>query len=131
MRRPVGRVLEDRRHEVARISSAAGDDTIIDGLIYLDGVGLFEHEVDFPVRFIERPLFSDGYELDENMVFSVSEIPDVRGVVWRWTLGYRDGTGDPYFDGATFAIKVEGPSTQKGFYHWQMRGKALNNPAGR
>lgn len=126
--RPIAGILEQRRTDVERIEGMAGAVHNVAGFIELSDVGEVTVEVNFPVRFIERPAFSFGAEMGENQQILPGQFPTAYGMVLRWNFGIREETGAKFYDGATLIIVSKGAPQQRIVFHWQMEGRALRNP---
>lgn len=126
--RPLAGTLEQRRVDVERVEGMAGALHSVVGFIEITNAGEVTVDISFPVRFIERPAFTFGAEMQENSQIIAGSFPTVSGVVLRWNFGIRDESGARYYDGATLIIVNTGTTDQQMIFHYKMEGKALRNP---
>lgn len=121
--------LEERRHDLEqqdRISAGVFDNNFF---IDTTGSGQTIAQVDFSVRFVQKPLLLTGWEMKPNQ--RLKPIPVVSAGVFVWKMGKHSDTGAQFFDGATIALNVSGDPSLLATVHLSFRGKALRNPAGR
>lgn len=125
--------LEARRGAADRLDAITGKVHRIQGFFSLtlagDGGGEAVHDVTFPVWFLERPLFTYGFEMGPDTVLVTGKYPSLSLGVHRWTMKDYPG-GVSYFSGATLVVVAGGVDAQVMLVHWQVEGKALRNPTG-
>lgn len=128
-RPPTSAPLEARRGAARRLEDLVGRFHTIEGFIDLNGAGEALLDVNFPVWFLEKPLFTFGGELAVDQVLTAGQFPTLSMLVQRWQMkDYPNNVS--YFAGATLAIVITGPATQRLIGHWQVQAKALRNPSG-
>jgi hypothetical protein len=126
----IPQVVATQEHsEAARVSESSAEFQVVQGFLTVDKAGEVSVDVNFPVRFIERPSLSFGGELDGNHFPEAGNYPTVSVVVARWTKDLIDTTRDEgFYSGATLMVVTTGKSDQKMIVHWQMSGRAFKNP---
>lgn len=132
-RPPTPAPLEARRGVTSRLDAITGKVHRIQGFFTLtlqgDGGGEATHDVNFPVWFLERPLFTFGFEMATDQVLTAGKYPTLSLGVLRWAKkDYPAGVS--YFSGATLVVVAGGVDGQVMLVHWQVEGKALRNPSG-
>lgn len=126
---PTGAPLEARRGATNRVDSLTGRVHTIQGFFDVDGAGEALLDVNFPVWFMERPLFTFGAEMRDGNALETGKYPTISVVVLRWAFkDFPDGVS--YFAGATLVVVALGTDAQSMLVHWQVEGKALRNPTG-
>lgn len=132
-RPPTTAPLEARRGTATRLDSVTGKVHRIQGFFNLtlqgDGGGEAVLDVNFPVWFLERPLFTSGFEMGPDQVLTAGKYPTLSVGVHRWAMKDYPG-GVSYFAGATLVMVAGGVDKQVMLVHWQVEGKALRNPSG-
>lgn len=63
-------------------------------------------DIDFPVRFTERPIFRQGFDHGDNP--DASALTPMIASVVSWKQGRRDETGIPFYDGARIRVVAVG-----------------------
>lgn len=126
---PTGAPLEARRGATGRLDSLTGRVHTVQGFFDLDGAGEALLDVNFPVWFMERPLFTFGAEMRAGNALSVGAYPTISVLVLRWSMKDYPG-GVSYFAGATLVVVADGTADQSMLVHWRVEGKALRNPTG-
>lgn len=106
----------------------------ISGKFMMNGVGEATQDVNFPVKFFERPNLTFGGELSPDAVLTDGSFPTVSVVVVRWNIEEPEVTTTDstperrYYVGATLAVVTTGHSSNSMWVHWTMEGKAIVNP---
>jgi hypothetical protein len=115
--------------ERERINSFLPTDTAVEGTFLVDGSGEALKIVNFPIRFIGRPIFTTGGELhlDTNPV--PGQFPTISCVINRWSTEQHAGFSKMYFIGAELLVVTTGPSNQRLWVHWRASGRGIVNPA--
>jgi len=124
-----------RKDDADRIITAQVSPQSVEGSFLVDGAGEAVQTLVFPVKFIEKPNIKVGGELhlDTNPV--PGQFPTMSCVVNRWVTdfpgaeGYTVATLKLYFVGAEICVVTTGPTTQRMWIHWEVSGKAIQNPA--
>lgn len=97
--------------------------------IDVDGAGEVSVDVNFPVKFIEKPAISSGAaELRDGEVLTAGQFPTANCTVVKWVLDELDETR-VYYVGAQLGVVTTGPESQKLTVHVSMEGRALRNPS--
>jgi hypothetical protein len=129
----IRQAFEHRRGEVERGRAVEGGVFIVEGVIALTGTGEATVDVNFPVRFIEKPVLVGGGGAADNQRIVVGEYPRWNVGVLRWHRVIDEEFPDqPTYKGCTLLIIVEGATQDATTFlseaYWSARGKALNNP---
>lgn len=125
--RPFEQPFEARRGEVERARRVQGSVYEVWGTVDVIKPGEGLVDVDFPVGFSEKPTISGAGELAEGMVLEDGRFPTWNVGVYKWKKTVRDGKS--YYVGATLVLVVTGSLDMNSTVHWQMKGRALVNPA--
>jgi hypothetical protein len=115
---------ESLRSEHDRQASVYGMVRAVSGFILCNGAGELQIEVNFPVRFVEKPAMTFGGELDVNQPVEAGNFPTISVVVTRWILEELDELRT-YFVGASLAVVSTGVANQRMWGHWTATGAAL------
>jgi len=122
-------ILRQTRDDAHRINSMTVKVTEVSGRVLVSGTGELNVDVNFPVWFCERPIFTFGGELDENHSPLATLFPTISAVVINWEKKKEvEGVVDGYYIGASVAVVTTGRSGQALWLHWTVKGKALTNP---
>lgn len=118
--------IQQKQAEKSRVEDQIATVHSIDGLFMITGSGEASVFVNFPVKFIERPNLSFGFELDPSAVVAAGSYPSVSAVIGGWA---KEGPSNKRtFTGATILVVSTGPVTQKIWVHWTASAKATTNP---
>lgn len=126
--------IDTRRQEEARRSQSdfVASNYICHGEFMIEMAGGSRGEVtkdiNFPVVFIERPLFYDGGSLEESQTVTVGNLPTIGGIVISWVVEEKGGTA--LYRGARVGVSVSGDVGTRFWYNWHFSGVALVNPTG-
>lgn len=134
MAQGVGRGLETRRIDVARINDVQAKVTSIVGKVVVGpDPGEATINVPFPIWYVEEPNVSFGAELYPNSPLVPGRFPTCDAMVLNWELKEPDGVGAgrKYWIGATLLVVTTGVTGQRIYVHYRMEGVALRNPANR
>jgi hypothetical protein len=96
------------------------------GFVELDGEGESTVAITFPIRFIEKPIFTVGLELADNVWLSFGNFPIWSATIGGWTTAPADN--EPLIVGALIGIYVSGAA--RSILHYQFQGRSLTNPSG-
>lgn len=105
---------------------AAGP-TRCSGQFLIDSTGEVEAQINFPVKFSQKPLLSYSGEVKEGYMLTDSKMPTISMVPVRWILE----DNPPYsvlYTGVVLAVVTDGPPGQRLFATWHMDGPAFSNP---
>jgi len=123
----VRRSLERRAAE----QIMAGDRTMarvqVESRVDISGSGEVSVEIDFPVVYSAKPIFTFGGELDDNQTAEETNYPVISVMVVRWKTVERpeDRT---FYVGATVAIVALGKENQRAIAHCLFEGLAFRDP---
>lgn len=118
--------IERRRGEVERARSVQGQTFRVTYMVSVRGSGECTVDVNFPVKFSEKPGVSHGGELAPGAVLESSNFPTCSVMVKDWVLDPLEN--HKYYVGATLVLVVTGPSDQDAILHFHAEGKALIAP---
>ena len=110
--------VEKTRETFVKVNRVAGWEKVV-------GVGELAIPITWPVWFIERPTFGEGYELDAASPPETGNFPQYSITVLSWEKEIVDAIRE-YWVGATLGVVIQGNPEQIGWVHWQMEGKALH-----
>lgn len=123
-----------RRNDDDRIFSALPTDSSVEGEFLVDGPGEALKQVNFPVRFIERPNFTTGGELNLDSFAVAGSYPTVSCTINKWftdppiVIGTTSDFSKVYFIGAELSVVSTGPTGQRMWIHWRASGKGIVSP---
>lgn len=124
----MGAPLQRRRGIVEKAQALESRVHRIEGTLKTGGLGNGSVEVAFPVWFLDRPSWSDGWELEPSQALEVNNFPQVHVGVASWIM-HTPIPHVSYYVGAVLAVLVTaGRGDQKLIIHWQAQGKALRSP---
>lgn len=127
-------VAEKRRDNIERIEQMTVQITDYFGhvLIVHDAnttTGEATVDIEFPVVFTEKPVFTYGGELDKNHRATAGSYPEITAVVVDWnTVGAIEGVTEGRYVGATVDTVTKGQANQNILLHYSFKGKAMRNP---
>lgn len=127
-------IAETRREDVRRIDAMTVKVTRVTGYVLIEhetDVAAAESSVDlqFPVVFTEKPVFTFGSELAENHRALATEYPTLSATVARWeSKGEVIGATLGRFVGAHVVVVSTGQVGQHIWLHYSFEGKAIRNP---
>lgn len=125
--RPPTLSFERRRADVERAVSVQGQNFKASYFIDVSGAGETAVDINFPVKFQERPGISFGGELATGSAVVAANYPTVSVVVGRWNIS--PNYNHEYYIGAQLLIVVGGSANQRMTVHVHAEGKALVAPA--
>jgi hypothetical protein len=126
--------MERRRDDVERIDDMRVKATDVSGYVLLaHGADVTTAEatvdLDFPVTFTEKPVFTFGGELDKNHRALAGSYPTISAVIVNWEIsGEIDGATEGRYIGASIACVTSGQAAQNIWLHYSFKGKAMRNP---
>lgn len=86
-------------------------------------------DIDFPVVFAEKPVFTFGAELGPNHRPLAGQYPTMTACVAQWdTVGEVVGATEGRFVGARVVTVSTGQEGQVILLHYSFEGKAIRNP---
>lgn len=122
-------LLERRREELGRMGEQTAKNGIVEGKVLLEassGSGQAILDVNFPVVFVEEPVPTFGYVLEENEAVQ-GLLPSCTSIVVNWVK--QSKTDDRvYWTGCRLGVRVE---AWEGILFWasyQFSGTSLQNP---
>lgn len=122
-------ITDVRRFESERVAEQQATNGIVRGkslTVSEDGFGQVNLNVSFPVTFVEEPVFSYGYALEEGE-YVQGVVPACTAVVVAWDK--RTLTDDRvYWVGAQIGVRIEGWPGLLLWVHHTFTGVSLQNP---
>lgn len=125
--RSIQQNLERRRTQLAQQDAMTVKYSVVEGDIPVTGAGETLATVRFPIQFTEKPMFTFGHELADNVWPIPGAYPMVSATVVSWTKIERSGSRQ-YWTGASVAIVIDGAAAQS-ILHFHFSGRAFRNPA--
>lgn len=131
------------RSYVEHIEEQAVRDGAIEGHLKLNGAGESLAELHFPISFLEKPVFTCGFELAPDSFLTTGQFPVATATVYDWLT--RGTDANIMYIGAKIAIAFLAPSyytsggdaggtiaigSTNGELHYSFRGKSFTNPSG-
>lgn len=126
----VAQALQLQRSKADRVEQVAGG--IYESVIFLTctGVGEAFQQIDFPVRYTEKPCFTSGFEMAPSQRLQQGNYPTCIPGIYVWKYGKNADKGISYYDGCTVFIVTSGLDNLVLDVHLRFDGKAIQNPAG-
>lgn len=124
------RQAEARRGDVDRIEGIQAKHVRILGQVPIDGAGEVTFPVRFPVRFIEKPLMTSGWDMDGESDAITGNYPTVSIGTIDWEYQDFDDDYGQYWVGALVAVRTTGQTGLRIYANYIFEGKALLNPVG-
>jgi hypothetical protein len=120
------RAIRYQRAYVETMAEQNIRDGHVHGFIQLASAGELVATVNFPIAFLERPLFTYGLEMGDNTSFAQGDFPIHSATVAGWNfLRPADST---LYVGATLGIVVFG--AQRSILHYSFEGQTFTVPTG-
>ncbi len=124
---------QQRQHlsNVQRVDQTTPDVYVVGGRYLIDGMGESIQSVNFPIKFIEIPLFSYGFELAPGHALESGSFPSGTSIITKWSTVSDEIAGyqaQELYEGATIGVSLVGSSGQKIWVHWRMEGVAIVSP---
>lgn len=121
--------FESRRSDVTRVNSLGVKLHLFTVDTLIEGVGEALFAVPFPIAFVERPSFTCGLSLDDNIAPVALNYPTYSVTVVSWTRVQKQGENVGYFyRGALVSVVLTGDAGQRAWVSTTFTGKALRNP---
>lgn len=114
------------RTHVENLEEQAMRDGAVCGYAELDGEGESVIEVNFPIAFAEKPLFTAGLELADNVWLKWTSFPQWSATVGAWTTSPADG--EPLYTGAIIGAVVSGAA--RSILHYRFQARSFTSPTG-
>jgi hypothetical protein len=120
------RAIRDQRQYVETLAEQAIRDGHVHGFIDLPSDGEVLVSVQFPLSFMERPLFTYGLEMAENAWIAYGSFPIHSATVTGWTI--RRPSDLDLWVGATIGIVTVG--AMRSILHYSFEGRVFTLPVG-
>lgn len=125
--RSIQGAIETQRTNSARLNGQAVRDGEATGFVDLAGAGESVADIVFPISFVEKPVFTFGFEMAPGSWLVSGEFPVGTATVASWTV-VRLNEMDTY-TGARLGIVLTG-IPGPGILHYVFKGRSLTNPTG-
>lgn len=125
----MARAQHQRRTYTEQLDEQSVRNGDVQGFAEIDGSGEVLVKLRFPVSFMEKPLFTYGFELGENQSVETRAFPMPTAVVVGWDTRLVSSKQTLY-NGATVGIVIMGPSELKMILHYRFAGQSFTNPVG-
>lgn len=99
-------------------------DGAVVGTTILEGEGESLIEVPFPVKFLEKPIFTAGLETADNVSLQWGNFPVWSATVGAWAT--EPAENEPLYTGAFIGVFVLGPP--RSILHYRFEGQNFTNP---
>lgn len=120
--------IEKNRDNTTRIDAMTVKVTEFSGRVQILGAGESAVDIQFPVLFSERPVFTYGGELDENHHPVAGSYPTISAIVDTWDQVGKTESSDGRFKGARVVVVTTGTEGQHMWLHFSFTAKAMRNP---
>lgn len=122
------RVVASHRNATERLEEQVVKNGSVHGFIEIEDYGETLVEVSFPVIFLEKPVFTYGHELADNVWPVDGSFPVASSTVISWVM--REYPGDRrFFTGANIGITVFGHKGMRSVLHYVFAGQTFTNPS--
>jgi hypothetical protein len=122
------RVVAARHNATERIEEQVVKNGSVHGFIDIEDYGETLVEVSFPVVFLEKPVFTYGHELADNVWPTDGSFPVASATVISWIT--RDYSGDRrFYTGANIGITIFGHKGMRSVLHYVFAGQIFTNPS--
>lgn len=133
-----GRELAVRRSREAdqqtQAKDAQGKIHTVYGSIELGAPSDVVASINFPVKFIERPVSNFGGQLKKGYVESGGAFPQIDAIVLEWVTEELEGHSEVgpqvHYTGAKLGISATGSDSHEFYLDFTFDGMALVNPVG-
>lgn len=98
------------------------------GAVQLDGTGEVDHDISFPVPFVDMPVVLGGGALQEGETLHAGQYPIISATPASWSVRELPG-GSRLYLGCRLAIVVTGHDRMQSIATWMAIGPALVNPS--
>ncbi len=124
--RSLQRAIRDQRNYVETLGEQAIRDGHVHGFVDLVTAGETFVEVNFPLSFLERPVFTCGLEIGNNAFLADGKFPLWSATVVGWTN--RTSGDTTLYVGASIAMVVF--DLQGSILHYSFQGRSFSLPTG-
>jgi acylphosphatase len=120
------RAIRDQRTYVETLAEQATRDGHVHGFIKLPADGEIVVTVHFPIAFMEKPIFTNGLEMDNNTWISQGSFPIYSATVVAWTT--QKPSDATLWMGASLGIVTIG--AMRSILHYSFEGRTFTSPIG-
>lgn len=120
------RAIRDQRNYVETLAEQATRDGHVHGFIHLPADGEVVVTVNFPISFMEKPIFTNGLEMADNAWIAHGAFPIYSATVIAWTT--RKPSDSILWVGASLGIVTIG--AMRSNLHYSFEGRAFTSPVG-
>lgn len=126
MSQAVTRAIRDDRSYRDTLAEQGAKDGEAVGFINVSGGEESVSDIEFPIKFYEKPVFTAGLELPDNVWLSWGAFPQWSAVVASWRIDKVGGVS--LYSGCTLGVRLIGPV--HAVVHYRFAARALTNPVG-
>lgn len=119
--------LRNAQQSIHDASTMQAKQTSLSGQYMINGAGEAIVEVYFPVRFVEKPLVTFGFEMKDGEVYIPGQMATGSGVVLDWITEEKPPVSRIYI-GCVIGAVTTGQKYQKMIGVWQANGVAYTDP---
>jgi hypothetical protein len=120
------RAIRDQRQYVETLAEQATRDGHVHGFIDLPSDGEVLVSIQFPISFMEKPLFTSGLEMAENAWIAYGSFPIHSATVTGWAM--QRPADSSLWVGATLGIVTVG--AMRSILHYSFEGRTFTSPVG-
>lgn len=118
--------LRTHRNYVETLAEQSVRDGSAVGFVAISGEGESVAEIQFPIKFLEKPVFTVGFELADNVPLEWGSFPQCSATVATWMIEPPDIS--PLYVGAIVGIVTSGVS--RSVLHYRFEARSFTNPVG-
>lgn len=118
--------INSQRRYTETLSEQAVRDGACLGFVELEGSGEAIVDIEFPLRFLERPLFTAGLELRDNQWLTWGAFPTWSATVSKWVTETAGETR--LYVGAALAVVTF--NADRADLHYSFKARSLTSPSG-
>lgn len=118
--------LRSHRNYVETLAEQSVRDGSAVGFVEITGEGESVAEIRFPIKFLEKPVFTVGFELADNVSLEWGSFPLCSATVATWLTEPPEIS--PLYIGAIVGVVTDGAS--KTVLHYRFEARSFSNPIG-
>jgi hypothetical protein len=120
----IQRAVRDQRIYVESLEAQQVRDGQVHGYVEIASAGECVVDIEFPIMFIDKPLFTVGLELGENTFFTYGHFPTWSATVGSWqTTQFGDMT---VYVGAQLGVVIF--ESARSILHYSFQGRSFTTP---
>lgn len=110
------------------LQSIKGDISVVPGRVMINNAGEAYIDINFPVRFVDLPNFTSGFETQEGQGIIEGQMPTGTAHVSAWKTIERLPVS-VFYTGAKIQVVTTGQFYQKMILNFSFTGTAITNPS--